>query len=182
MTRRMPLPRHDHREGFVATDVRKDSRWHTQAAGTSALDQRSRRSAAFSKRPIPLRFGSRRAGWLGFPGSKPRASRCCLLAARSCCRRPARMHGRCHAARPPRPEDGAAGCMVAHQGLADQGGHEHGANHRQAHSDFLSMKWSVRCGYSGLLYSRAHRADYQSQGSWQDGQELKRARSSWPAA
>jgi hypothetical protein len=63
--------------------------------------------------------------------------------------------------------------MVAHQGLADQGGHEHGANHRQAHSDFLSMKGSVRCGYSGLLCSRAHRADYQSQGSWQDGQELK---------
>jgi hypothetical protein len=181
MTRRMPLPRHDHREGFVATDVRKDSRWHTQAAGTSALDQRSRRSAAFSKRPIPLRFGSRRAGWLGFPGSKPRASRCCLLVAR-------------------RAAEGRLGCTADAMPLARRdrktalpdawwrtrvwrtGGHEHGANHRQAHSDFLSMKGSVRCGYSGLLCSRAHRADYQSQGSWQDGQELKRARSSWPAA
>jgi hypothetical protein len=36
------------------------------------------------------------------------------------------------------------------------GGHDRGANHRQAHGDFLSMKWSERCAYSGLLYSRAY--------------------------
>jgi hypothetical protein len=48
----------------------------------------------FLETPIPSRFGCRRAGWLGFPGSKPRASRCCRLALRPRCRKPARTRGR----------------------------------------------------------------------------------------
>src|SRR5262249_4204127 len=39
----------------------------------------------FSNKPIRLRFGCWRAGWLGCPGSKRRASPCSPLAARPRC-------------------------------------------------------------------------------------------------